>query len=458
MSDTPLEAAKTCELHIHLGGGLFTEDLLDLSRDHYQQIDWSIFIDQFEKAYGNRPDPIALFDEAVATQNLHPLKAHYVYGEEDSGSFEQFQAKFNMAICLYRHWWTHHGGQQEIWRRVIAHHRSEGLRYVEYRSMAPYDHDNPDAFVEFHERTARTILETCDHGFEARYLISLPRWAPLECYELVQRLLDENEDLVTTIVGLDFCHFEEGHSPASARAFFERLRCDNELRPSRALDVAYHVGEVYFDKSLESAVRWCHEAAEFGAIRLGHCTALGLDPAVAIARQAQAHTSEPASERLAQIRYDLDHRAELEHFAISIDSAALEKEMGVVAALPGNKAVHRAYDPERLATIRRRQDYVLNRLAELDVVIETCPTSNLRIGAVPNAQAHPIHRFLASNVKLAIGADDPGIFDSTLADEVDWVDRHTSMGTDALQKRLGDPHNYRLGLRRTGARSPAQTH
>ena len=454
MAAAPLQLAKTCELHIHLGGSLFTDDLLNLSRDHYQQIDWSLFIDGFEKAYGTRPDPIALFAEALKSQNLDQLKAHYVYGEEDKGSFEQFQAKFNMALCVYRHWWAHHRGQQEIWQCILAHHRREGLRYIEYRAMAPYDHTDPDAFVEFHERTARVLHEASNRDFEARYLISLPRWAPLACYQLVQRLLDENDDLVSTIVGLDFCHFEEGYPPEGTRAFFQRLRTDNELRPGRALDVAYHVGEVYFDKSLESAVRWCHEAAELGAIRLGHCTALGLDPATAIARQPQAHERELATERLAQIRYDLQHRDALEKFGISIDVNALNNERQTLNDWPDDEPVHRSYDRARLETIRRRQDFVLNRLTELGVVIETCPTSNLRIGAVPDANAHPIHRFLASNVKLAIGADDPGIFDCTLADEVDWVHHHTGIDAEALQARLDDPRHYRCGRRRTWTRRP----
>ena len=69
----------------------------------------------------------------------------------------------------------------------------------------------------------------------------------------------------------------------------------------------------------------------------------------------------------------------------------------------------------------------LARLAALGTVVETCPTSNLRIGAVPDAKDHPVHRFLASDVRLAIGADDPGLFDCTLADEVNWVQRHTGM-------------------------------
>eukprot|EP00494_Astrolonche_serrata_P015755 UN15908 len=77
------------------------------------------------------------------------------------------------------------------------------MRYVEYRSMAPYDHTQADAFIAFHERTARVIQEACAPGFTARYLISLPRWAALECYALVQRLLDENEELIPIVVGLD---------------------------------------------------------------------------------------------------------------------------------------------------------------------------------------------------------------------------------------------------------------
>ncbi len=444
----PLQAAKTCELHVHLYGGLFAADLLALGRDYYEKIDWSLFVDSFERAYSKRPDPVALFREALHRQCLDPIEAHYVYGAEDGGDFARFQAKFNMAICIYRHWWKGLDKVEEIWRRVLAHHRREGLRYVEYRVMAPYDHAHPEAFVQFHQLMARFLQQASDPGFEVRYLISLPRWAPLECYRLVQRLLDENEDLIPTVVGLDFCHFEEGYPPASTRAFFRRLRRDNELRPERALDVAYHVGEVYFDKSLESAVRWCHEAAELGARRLGHCTALGLDPEVAAARRSQAHECERVSERLAQIAYDLHHEAALQDCGVPVDAQALMRERGSLSARPGDALVCRAYDPQRLEAVRRRQDFALGRLAALGTVVETCPTSNLRIGAVPDAKDHPVHRFLASDVRLAIGADDPGLFDCTLADEVNWVQRHTGLTADALQARLGDPRHYRFGPRR----------
>mgnify|MGYP003326654235 CR=1 FL=1 len=46
---------------------------------------------------------------------LDALKNHYVYGDgdRDCGDFAQFQAKFNMAICVYRHCWSALGDQDE---------------------------------------------------------------------------------------------------------------------------------------------------------------------------------------------------------------------------------------------------------------------------------------------------------------------------------------------------------
>ena len=152
---------------------------------------------------------------------------------------------------------------------------------------------------------------------------------------------------------------------------------------------------------------------------------------------------------MAQIAYDLHHKTALEKFGIPVDAQALIQERSRLSARPGDALVCRAYDPPRLEAVRRRQDFALSRLAALGTVVETCPTSNLRIGAVPDAQDHPVHRFLSSDVRLAIGADDPGLFDCTLADEVNWVQRHTGMTANALQARLGDPRDYRFGPRRT---------
>ncbi|VAW30375.1 hypothetical protein MNBD_CHLOROFLEXI01-3042, partial [hydrothermal vent metagenome] len=78
-------------------------------------------------------------------------------------------------------------------------------------------------------------------------------------------------------------------------------------------------------------------------------------------------------------------------------------------------------------------------------VIECCPTSNLRIGGVPDAKHHPIHRFLASSVNLCLCTDDPGTLDITLASEIEWVLRHTSHTPKSLSQRLGNPRRFQLG-------------
>jgi hypothetical protein len=63
------------------------------------------------------------------------------------------------------------------------------------------------------------------------------------------------------------------------------------------------LGESLEDETLERAVRWVQAAAEFGAHRLGHAIALGIDPA----RYGRHVRRESGPQRRDQIRYDLAH-------------------------------------------------------------------------------------------------------------------------------------------------------
>ena len=418
-----------------------------LGRDVYRQVDWRLYCDSYEEAFGTRPNPAALFEDlrTDASGGLDRFREHVVFGEQDGGAFERFQAKFNFVICLYRHYLETPSGCERLFHRVIDRHRREGLTYVEYRCSAGGD---AEAFLRFHRLHAKALQRASRDGVTLRYIITLRRDAALEDYALVQRLLDRSPELVPVIVGVDFAFFEEGYPPKGLRPLFERVFEDNRKRPDRALGIVYHVGESYFDKSLESAIRWCHEVAEMGAQRLGHAIALGLDPAAAVARRPGAHEREQVSERLDQIDYDIAHRVALKRYGIAVDLPALRAERARLVKTDAEGEVGRPYDALRFDEIRKRQRFVLDRLAELGTVIETCPTSNLRIGAVPDAAHHPVHRFLSSGVDLAICADDPGIFDSPLADEVDWVLTHSELDAAALEKRLGDPRRFRL--ERTG--------
>ena len=440
-----LHFARTCELHVHPGGCLTAEDLIALGKDFCEDIDWRLFTDAYERAYGTRPDPIALFRDAASdpSAGLDKLREYYIYTQKDGGDFGRFQAKFNLVISLLRHPPKREELLKNALQRAIDRHIKEGITFVEYRCGC--SDETRDAFLDFHRTYAQILSRASQGNTTARYIISLRRWAAQQDCEWVRELLDENPELIPTIVGIDFAHVEEGYPPKNNRALFKRIHQDNRQRPQRALEITYHVGESYFDKSLESAIRWCHEAAEMGARRLGHAIALGLDPEIAIARRPDAHVEERVGERLDQIAYDLNYAPALSAYGIQVNAPALRAERQTLKNRASDDLVERPYKPQRLAEIRNRQQFVLNRLARLGTVIETCPTSNLRIGGVPDPAHHPIHTFLKSDVNLAIGADDPGIFNSPLAREIDWVLAHTNWTPKALANRLGDPRRFRLG-------------
>ncbi len=448
----PIHANKNCELHVHLGGCFYAEDLVRFGKDVYKDVDWSGFCDGYEKAFGERPDVIQLYRDALSGSRggADAFRSHFVYTPEDGPDFHRFLAKFQFFLCLARHY-AAIGRESELFVAAIERHRSEGLDYVEYRAMDSRGVGNPEGFLSFHRGNAEVIRRASGRGFTGRYVISLPRWEPMEAYGLVQRLLDESPELVDTVVGLDFCHVEEGFPPKLVRPLFDQVAADNSRRPGRALEIVYHVGESFYDKSLESAVRWCHEAAELGARRLGHCLALALDPAIAAARRPRAHEEEPVSERLDQIGYDITHAGGLSWYGVSVDAPALERERSELRRKEAGDLVWRPYDEGRLADIRKRQRFALDAVGRSGAVIETCPTSNLCIGGVPDPAAHPVQRYLESGVNLVVAADDPGIFDSPLAAEVDWVLRHSGMDAAGLAARLGDPRRFRLGRGRPAA-------
>ncbi|NKB69223.1 MAG: hypothetical protein GKR89_19310 [Candidatus Latescibacteria bacterium] len=445
-----LKAAKSCELHVHLGGCLSAENLLELGRDMYRDVDWSGFCDAYQVAFGTRPDPVALYQAALsgAPDGLANFAEHYVFSQRDGGDFGRFRAKYTLINCLARHWISvlnRDGGP--VYRLVVANHLQEGVDFVEYRLSG--GGETPEGFRHLHYGFVQELQEAAQHGIIARHIISLRRDAALEDYALVQYLLDQQPEAIPTVVGVDFSDIEEGRPPKILRPFFARLQHENKQRPERALEVVYHVGESYFDKSLESAVRWCHQAAELGARRLGHAIALGLDGAIAIGRRPDAHATEPASERLDQIAYDLEYSAQLASYGVEVDPKALAEERAALQKIDPDEPIHRPYNERRLREIIGRQQYVLDRLAQRGTIIECCPTSNLRIGGVPDEAHHPVHRFLDSQVNLVICADDPGIFGTTLADEVDWVLAHSKWRAEDLDKRLGDPRRFQLGSARS---------
>ncbi len=178
-------------------------------------------------------------------------------------------------------------------------------------------------------------------------------------------------------------------------------------------------------------MRWVQQAAELGAHRLGHAIALGLDP-----WHFGEHTrTESVAERLDQIAYDLENAAGLAAVGVLVDPARLHEEQGALSLRSPQDTVVVSYDQERLAEVHARQRHAMNRVRTTGAVVEVCPTSNLLIGGITDPTHHPVHRFQTEGVPFVVCSDDPGILNTTLAAELNWVCQQTG-GGDQLRAEL----------------------
>jgi aminodeoxyfutalosine deaminase len=78
--------------------------------------------------------------------------------------------------------------------------------------------------------------------------------------------------------------------------------------------------------------------------------------------------------------------------------------------------------------IRAEEDPGLVReLADRGTVLDVCPLSNLRTGAVASLAEHPLPRLVAAGVRCSISTDDPAMFDTDLTRDYEAA---ASLGLD----------------------------
>lgn len=414
------------DLHLHLYGCIRPADLLRhlATRD---QIRWDWYEEHMHAAYGSVPPTREIVERyRRGDPDAEALFAElFLFGDGDAGNFDRFQAKFNLLVAgsaLSDKSAAPADVSTEVaafTEAIRAAHARGGVTYAETRVMLGPTLAGP---------RDRAVLDTLLAGYDVpgaatteRLALSLSRKDPWAAWDRVRELaLGPHGRAITAV---DFCFFEEGYPPKDKADFFAAVREFNAEHPDRALAILYHVGESFRDKSLESAVRWVHQAAELGANRLGHAIALGIDPAV-----FGVHSrTESVAERRDHIAYDIEHADGLRAVGVPVDPVALREEL---AGLPRKGTVTVAYDEARLAEVRRRQEFAMRRIRAAGAVVEVCPTSNRRIGGITDPAHHPVHRFLDADLPVVVASDDPGIFGTTLDDELDWVCAQTGGGAE----------------------------
>ncbi len=70
---------------------------------------------------------------------------------------------------------------------------------------------------------------------------------------------------------------------------------------------------------------------------------------------------------------------------------------------------------------------LLVELREREIVLDVCPVSNARTGAVASLDQHPLGRLLEAGVRCSISTDDPAMFDTDLTREYEAA---ASLGAD----------------------------
>jgi hypothetical protein len=401
----------------------------DIWRTRKRRLTW--YADEYDKAYGRRPDFAAYWSK---DDGLDRLRRDFEFTEP--APFNCFQARFNLLIALL----PITPENPAIVTRVLQDLRATGLNYAEVRGVVPAAFNETEARLYLQTITAAAAhcAQESSGSFTPQLAISLPRREDLlwQHYKWVREFKNAFSDLGRFISAVDFSHYEEGFPPRDKAGFFRQIHLDNQTC-EQALAVLYHVGESFSGMSIMSAARWIFEAHRLGAHRLGHAIALGLNPE----NLAGLTVQEPTSERRDHLHWLQEHADLLGDHGHQIDASGIKKEL---ASLDVEASTTILYSNEVIADVLSLQNALLKILALEGAIIESCPTSNFRIGQIKDAAMHPLPRFMQNNLRVVVSTDDPGIFAISLASE-----------EKLCRKRLGlnDADLQRLATASEGAKS-----
>jgi hypothetical protein len=418
----------THELHAHLHGCLRAAEVHalgaagDLWKRREARLEW--YAAEFARARGVTPK---WRDYWTRPDGLERLAADFEV--RTSMSFPAFQASFNLMIALF----PVDPDDGAFARAVLRSQRNAGVRYGEYRCFVPPPAVLPtEALPRYFRTLAAAAVEVereSGGAFVPRLVLTLSRseetFAPQ--YAALRGVLDSGaaaDGAAKHLVGIDFCGAEAGFPPRTAAGTMAAIARDNRRDPARALAVLYHVGEVWDHAGPFNAVRWIHQAHVLGAHRLGHATALGADgPGRWEAEDNGAETAtaaavvESTAERMDHLAWLEREHVWLERRGYPVHLADVRRERERLAGAPGADEIATPWSDAVAADLQRLQDAVTEELAARGAVVESCPTSNLRLSALEEPLSHPLLSFLEAGLETVVGADDPGVFVTSLADE-----------------------------------------
>src|SRR6476619_6603696 len=152
-----------------------------------------------------------------------------------------------------------------------------------------------------------------------------------------------------------------------------------------------------------------------------------------LARLAAQHAGEGAGTVVGFGLSNDERRGQTSEFAPAFEIArraglALVPHAGELLGPAAVETTLEAIRPDRIGHgVRSVEDpRVLELVAESGVALEVCPRSNIALGVYDSAGQVPLRAIVAHGIPVALGADDPLLFDSRLADQYELA--RTALG------------------------------
>ncbi len=404
-------SAELVDLHVHLYGCLSPKDIWILGRD--SELDSNmldLFDHRYRKVFG-RPSSYEAY--WLSESGVDAIAEDYL--ATTRSTFAEFQAKFDLLPALF----PLKPHAPLILSHVIDKHHDEGIQFIEYRCfLPPYLNDSEiDRYLTDMVHVLIDKENAYQKEIQPSLVMSIPRQPEIfnRLYEVLHSWLDAHPSYRSYIVAIDLCASEEGHPPKSISESLARVAQNNSREPKSSLAILYHVGEQYSHLSLCSSVRWVHQAVSIGAHRLGHAASLGLDSSILLGSEG----NETVSERFDHLIWLKENNHWLSENGVELSSSDITKELRSLESKQPDDMLSVHYTPEYLEQFNQLQHAILSNLSKTKIIIESCPTSNSILTDAPLDQRHPLVKFKKYGLPVSIGSDDPGIFDCTLASELD---------------------------------------
>jgi adenosine deaminase len=126
------------------------------------------------------------------------------------------------------------------------------------------------------------------------------------------------------------------------------------------------------------------------------------------------------------------------------DAFAIARAAGLLATphggeLAGPDSVRSALDALKADRVQHgvrsvEDPLLLERLAQEQVCLDVCPTSNLQLRVVPSLDEHPLPKLLAAGIPVSLNADDPLVFGSGILGEYELARKVFGLDDATLAK------------------------